>query len=493
MRFLNRTGCMAALALLVAGGAEADVTAGQVWQGMVDLSAASGGKLTATGRRQEGETLVISGIAATTAADPLGFRLNLPELRLRDMGDGRVEITAAEKATASIDAPGGIDAVGRTDLAIDQNGLRIIASGAPGDMNFTAEAVMMKIATIAPTGAQFAVTMSEGQGEARVAGTATRTVDADLGFAALSFDAASSAAKDAAGAFHATGSLSGVKLKSGAQLPEGAGTSDVAAALRAGYRMESRLRFATGNIGADLKEADGTTNIQAGLADGELTTSLGRDGMGYALATGASRAVVQLPALPVPAEVGFTGLHLSASAPVEPGETAEPFAAALKLAGLTFSEGLWGIFDPSAVLPRDPMEFVLDLAGKARLSGGLFDADSAEDGKLPAEIEALSLNELKLSALGAEIAGKGAATVTNNGAQPVPVGAGDFEVKGLNGLIDKLAGMGLLPQEEATGLRMSLALFTVPTGEDSAKSRIEADAGGNVRVNGQVLYKFPKP
>ncbi len=75
----------------------------------------------------------------------------------------------------------------------------------------------------------------------------------------------------------------------------------------------------------------------------------------------------------------------------------------------------------------------------------------------------------------------------------MPVGSVDVEISGLTALSDRLVAMKLVPQEQAMGLRMMLAMFTVPTGEDSAKSKIESDADGNVRVNGQVLYKFPKP
>lgn len=491
-RFLARTGSAAALTLFLSTAAQAGVTAGQVWQSLVDLSAASGGRLTATGQKREGDTLVVSGIGAVTAADPSALRLTVPELRLRDMGDGRVEITMAKRMSASVAAPDWAVGAGRTTVDIVQKGLSIIASGEADDMSLDAEIAEVEITTDKSAAAQFAVTATEGKGNARVAGTTTRTMDSDLTFAMMGFDVATVAETDAAGALHTTGSLNGVKLTNGLQLPAGTGGSDMAAALKAGYRITNRLRFASGNIGVDLKEADGTTNIQAGLADGDLTASLGRDGMGYALVTGASRAVLQLPALPVPAEVGLSEVRLTASGPVEPGVAAQPFAAAVKLAGLNLSEGVWGIFDPSSVLPRDPMTLVLDLAGKARLSGGLFDAATADAGTLPVELETVSLNELRLSGLGAEITGKGAATLTGGGEQPIPVGVGDFQMKGLNGLIEKLVGMSLLPQEEAMGLRMSLALFTVPTGEDSAKSRVEADADGNVRVNGQVLYKFPK-
>ena len=104
-----------------------------------------------------------------------------------------------------------------------------------------------------------------------------------------------------------------------------------------------------------------------------------------------------------------------------------------------------------------------------------------------------TLTDLTIRGLGAEVTARGHAVMDNSGAEPRPVGAADVELQGFTTLIERLAGLNLMTPEQALGLRMTLGLFTVPKGEDRASSRIEADAAGGVRVNGQVLYRFPKP
>jgi hypothetical protein len=499
MNFQARTLGAALLTLLLgAPGARADVTAAEVWQAMTGFYAAMGRTLTAAGTRQEGDTLIITDARFGAPREVAILRLDVPEVRLRELGDGRVEISASDHITATVNSPlDGRYAAG-TRLDVTKTGAKAIVSGTPGDMTFDLDAPEISVATAETQvagrtlPARVVVTLTEGKGKTRIAGSSTLTADTGMAFTAMRFDVTGTGAEDAAAPFRATGTLNGVKFTSGLLLPAGTSPADMPAALAAGYREESRLRFATGNVNTDIRDGADTSNLQAGLADGEMSAELGRDGMNLAFRTGPSRAVLQVPELPVPAEAGFAETRLALSTPVVPDAEAKPFAALFRIGDLTLSEGVWAMLDPMADLPRDPMTAIVDVAGRMKLSGSLLGNADEEDGTLPAEVEAVSLNELRLSALGAEVTGKGTATIAG-GARPIPVGAADFDMKGLNGLIGKLADMGLLPQEQAMGLRMSLALFTVPTGEDSAKSRIESDADGNVRVNGQVLYKFPKP
>lgn len=498
MNFQARTLGAVLLALLLgAPGARADVTAAEVWQAMTGFYAAMGRTLTAQGKRQDGGTLIITGAGFGAPREEAMLRLEVPELRLRELGDGRVEITASDHINTTVNAPLDGRYTAGTRLDVTTTGAKAIVSGTPGDMTFDLDAPEVSVATSASQvagralPARVVVTLTDGKGKTRITGTSTLTADTEADFAAMRFDVTGTGAGEAEAPAKVTGTLNGVTFTSGLLLPAGTSPEDMPAALAAGYKEESRLRFATGNVNVDITDGTDTSNLQAGLADGEASAALGRDGMTIAFHTGPSRAVLQMPDLPVPAEASFAETRLALSLPVAPDVAAKPFAALLKLGDLTLSEGVWAMFDPTADLPRNPMTAAVDVSGRMRLSGSLFAGLDEEDGTLPAEVEAVSLNELKLAALGAEVTGKGAATIAG-GARPIPVGAADFDLKGLGGLIGKLADIGLLPQEQAMGLRMSLALFTVPVGEDSAKSRIESDAEGNVRVNGQVLYKFPK-
>jgi hypothetical protein len=501
MRALTRPAGAALAALLMGTTAvHADVTAEEVWQSIVGYYSGIGQTLSTESKTMTGDTLVVSGVEVKGKDGDAQVSLRVPEMRFRETGDGRVEIAASEKISGRISGPRGAASAASTGVEITQTDLKVVVSGNAGDMTYDYAVPNLVVATAGAEAVgrevplSFKVTLADGRGKTRMTGTATRVLDNDAAFGTMSFEVAKPAAKDGTGAMTTTGTLRNLRAVTGVHIPDGVDLNDMEKAIAAGYRLEARMQFASGNVSSDLKEASGTTNVQAGLADGRVTLSMSQAGVATELGTGPSRVVVQVPSLPVPAEVGLDGMTTKFALPVETAGAVGPFTIVQRLTGLTLSEGIWAMFDPGAALPHDPMTFVLDLSGTMKIADNIFaDRPADKAGTLPAEVETLSLNELKLSAVGADIAGAGAGRIINGGAAPRPVGAADFEVKGLNALFDRLVAMQLVPQEQAMGMRMMMAMFTVPTGEDSAKSRIEADEAGDVRVNGQVLYKFPKP
>ena len=60
---------------------------------------------------------------------------------------------------------------------------------------------------------------------------------------------------------------------------------------------------------------------------------------------------------------------------------------------------------------------------------------------------------------------------------------------GVNGLLDTLGGMGVIPADQVTGVRMMLGLFTKPgaEGEDKLTTDLEFKEGGTVFANGQQV------
>jgi hypothetical protein len=110
----------------------------------------------------------------------------------------------------------------------------------------------------------------------------------------------------------------------------------------------------------------------------------------------------------------------------------------------------------------------------------------------PGEINSLELTQLTVKAVGAEIGASGGLTFDNAdlatfGGVPAPTGAINVTIKGVNALIDNLIAMGLLPEDQAMGARMMLAMFTRPGAEpDEVTSVIEFKDGG-LFANGQQL------
>lgn len=151
--------------------------------------------------------------------------------------------------------------------------------------------------------------------------------------------------------------------------------------------------------------------------------------------------------------------------------------------------------DPGGVLSHDPATLILDLTGTARLFFDIADpaqAAALAETDVPGEVHSVSLNDLTISAVGANVGGKGAFTFDNSDTTtipgiPRPEGKLELSASGLNGLMDNLVAMGLLPEEQAMGARMMMGLFTVPTGDDQLSTTIEVNAEGQILANGQRL------
>jgi hypothetical protein len=211
------------------------------------------------------------------------------------------------------------------------------------------------------------------------------------------------------------------------------------------------------------------------------------DGMSYGGTGDDAKIAVQISSFPLPIDLSVAQTAFNFAIPVAKGEAAQPFGLLVKFVDLEVSEGLWGMFDPAAQLPRDPATLIVDLSGAAKLLVNILDPKEAENigDQPPGELDALDINELKLSAVGAELTGNGALTFDNSAGMPKPLGAVDLQLTGANALIDKLVAMGFVPEDQAMGARMMMGLFAVPTGEDALSSKIEFKEDGGVYANGQ--------
>ena len=183
--------------------------------------------------------------------------------------------------------------------------------------------------------------------------------------------------------------------------------------------------------------------------------------------------------------------------PVIESETMQDYAANLELSDFTMSDQLWSMIDPAGQLPRDPATLRVDLDGTGRLFLDLLDPGEVEDlegrDSVPGEVESLTLNALVLELAGARLSGEGAFTFDSDdlesfGGAPAPEGTLDLRLVGGNALLENLVAMGLVPEDQASGMRMMMGLFARPgEGEDELVSRIEVTEDGQIIANGQRL------
>jgi hypothetical protein len=483
--------------LLSTTAARADLTAEDVWASWTGYYEALGMPITATSQGREGDTLVITGATMGSAMpDGSSFTATFPEVRMTEMGDGRVEVTfAAEMPVTMVQKPASGETVNMSML-LTQEGMSMIASGDPENMAYD-----MKVPTFGVSVSEMSVdgaavplkldaVMTGGTGKYQMVTAGGRAVTSEFSAEKFTLDVS---AQDPAGtgSFAMTGEFGGLSGTSNANVPEGVDMTDMNAAVKAGFSADGGFSYTSATYRIDFTDAAEQGTATVSDKGGNLTLALSQNGLSYG--GGNKDLAVSITSMQIPVPVDFTLAEaaFNLAMPVTKSDTAQPFAFLTRLVDLSVSDGIWGMIDPAGQLPHDPATLVLDVNGMGKLNVDFMDpammAPDAPPPVNPGEIEAVTLNALQLRAAGAELTGSGAATFDNSAGVPVPLGAVDLKLVGANALIDKLVAMGLLPEDQAMGARMMMGMFAVPAGDDVLTSKIEFREGGSIFANGQQI------
>ncbi len=511
---MKRAFGIAALGAVCAGPALADVTPQQVWDNLSGTMRTYGytvdSRQEAQGNDLRVTDIVMSGPLSGAGEDEMSgeFRFTISELTLTDNSDGSVDIAFPGTMPIVIDVA---DDDEEAQIRIDygQTGLEMTASGDPDDIayDYTAEELVLALAGLSgndlePEVAEaldFRVTMGPVEGSTGVAETdaGQRIVQdmrlGDLDYA-ISFEDPES---DDSGSF--SGRMTSVVSEATSLLPAGSDLTDPAMLASAGLTGSGVFTHQGGETDFTVSE-DGTTvargqlssesaSLEFEMEDGSFTYDV--SGTGNAI----DLSVQDLP-FPIVAEIAESRLALTL--PLTPAEDdgTRDAALALDLSGFTMAEEIWAIFDPTRVLPRDPATIALDLTAKVTPYVNFFDPEAIEqmedEGGMPGEVNAVTLNELRVEAVGSSLTGEGAFSFDNSavslGGPPQPEGEVTLKATGINTLVDALISMGLMAEEDAMGMRMMMAMFTVPgDAPDSVTSTIEINEQGHVLANGQRI------
>lgn len=480
--------------------ASAEVTAADVWENWQAMSAFSGQELSARSEVMMGDTLVLEGITGQSTLPEGEFSYSLDWVRMRETGDGAVEVTWAPEQVFS----GRVTAEPGEEIAFDatlaSSGMTWRVSGAPERLvqDIAIDELALTRLDIAVNGEpmpfeiDFAATGLAGSYVSEPREGDAIWTSGDLTGEGFSF------------------AMTGTDPESGADI-EAQGTGADLAATYGGTIMPLPADgnpFASGmDFEFDMTFGE-TRTVVAGVEDGaqmrmETTTEGGS--FGFAMSPerlryeGAGRGLAysmeaeDLP-FPISAAIGESAFRLVM--PIARTEEPEDFELMVALRDAMLDETIWNLFDPSSTLERGPLNLVVDLAGKGRwLVDVLAGPEALESLEGEAgELDSLSLREFELSAAGARVTGTGDFTFDNEKTEmfegfPQPEGAVDLRIAGAMTLIDKLTQMGLVPQEEAMTTRMMLAMFAVPVEgeEDTMTSRFEIGEDGVPVVNGVPL------
>ena len=478
-------GVSAAFVLLGTTALQAQVTAEEVWQNWKDLAAGYGQEVTTTGEAMQGDTLVVTGMAFTASAPDAKVTGSLDEVRFREMGDGRVEITMSPRYPIAMELTDGGETVA-INLEMTHQNLRMVAGGSADSTSydFTADRVDFATTGVSRDGEAMPVkggmalggfggnyVVTRGSGDAIDLTSTINAGDLTVTVAATDHNSGGDIAFDL--------SMAGLAAQTSGNFGAMMQIERLDEALAAGLATAFGLTY--GAVAMDMRvvEYGEETTVNAKAAGGSIGGSIDRTRLAYRGGANGVDVKVTGGDMPLPeVTVSYTEAGFDLSVPVGKGDAPQDFGLSVALRDLAVSDGLWSMFDPMGNLPRDPATLVIDAKGAATLTADLFDPDAMSFGP-PGMIESLSVPTILVKLIGAELTGDGALTFDNTdletfGGVPAPTGTINLQLVGANALIDKLVAIGMIPEDQAMGARMMMGMFARPgNGPDTLTSTIE--------------------
>lgn len=164
--------------------------------------------------------------------------------------------------------------------------------------------------------------------------------------------------------------------------------------------------------------------------------------------------------------------------------TPEDFRFELRLQEYSLSDAVWALFDPGAVVVRDPFNVAIDISALGTLLVPIGEDQMSDE---TVQLENVTINEFLLSGGGAEITADGTADMDMSRMPPLADGEFTITAKGLIELTSAVAKLGVVPPEALFGVRGALGAFAKAVGEDHFVSEIKVNPDGTITANGLAL------
>lgn len=480
-------GASALAVLLSSTAVNAQVTAEQVWENWLGLATGAGQTLETESVEREGDTLVVTGMEITQEEEGVTVYGSLDEVRFRDMGDGKVEVTMSPVYPLTITTDDGESGPVEVNLEISQPNLRMIAGGTPDSTSydFSADSVGIATTSVVEGGVavpvKFSMTMNTLTGNYVVTQKPADTVALESAIDVGSMSVILSASDAETGSdVQLNAAVSQFSMSTGGSFAEVMATQDLAAALTAG--LAANVLVAYGPISYDMSvlENGENTSVKGKADSGSLGLTM--DKLALAYKGGAKGVEVLLSGAQIPfpeVALRYAETAFDLVMPLSKADAPQDFRMGVTLRDLTVSDEIWAMVDPMANLPRDPATLVIDARGKATLTSDIMDEAAMNSGLPPGQLESFDLPALQLKIAGAELTGNGALTFDNTDltsfdGMPAPTGTVTLNLTGGNTLLDKLVAMGMIPEDQAMGARMMMGMFARPgNGPDTLTSTLE--------------------
>ncbi|MDA8585381.1 DUF2125 domain-containing protein [Rhodobacteraceae bacterium] len=487
---------------LLAGPALADLTAEEVLADQLNQMSIYGLNAQALSERRSGNVLTVDGLTATAEipGEDVSIAMTMGGAIYTEQGDGSVLVTYPDEIPLNVLVTGieGEDDV-TIDMTIRQAGTQSLVTGSPEQFRYEYTSQTATVSDFVISGPEEAANLKldvsvdfvNFQSVMNIASGDIRPYDLEMSLGLINM-LISGSEVDSDEEMNLSFDVSDLVAKYAGTLSEQSLMDSFATTIEKGNTMAGTLSHGTASYVFDVETPDGQVEGSANMASADYDFSMDENGLDYGGVTKSTTITVGGSAIPLPpmtfqmAEYGGRF-----KLPVVPGEDPQDFAMALSLVDVVVDPFLWSMFDPTEQLPRDPATVVVDMSGELVMLQDVFDPEFAEtmgQNGPPGQINALDVNQIKVSLAGAELTGDGALTFNNDTGLPVPAGIVNIALKGGNTLLDTLVGMGLLPEEQAMGARMMSGLFARPgTGPDTLVSTIEMNEDGSILANGQRI------
>ncbi len=180
-------------------------------------------------------------------------------------------------------------------------------------------------------------------------------------------------------------------------------------------------------------------------------------------------------------------IHLST--PTVDHGSFETANAEIAMRNVVVSESIYSMFDPAQNITRSPVNVVANLSANVQPNVDWANPEASFSGN-PADVGAvqdITINEVLITAGGAEITAEGGATIDNSMGFPFPTGKVTITAGGVQALVNGLVAMGLIPQDQAgMAMGMMMAFARPGANADEFISDIEFSPQG-VTANGIPL------
>ena len=486
-------------ALLGSTAVYADVTAQQVWDDWkANMGMYGEAGVTIGSEVASGGTVTVTDLGLDSAMDGGSIKGNLASLVLTENGDGTVSVTMSEDYpmtfTNTVD---GVETI--VTVALKQTGMSMTVSGTQEEMTYEIAATtygvmldsVMEAGVEVP--AEFGITLNNLAGSYVSTPGDLRNIDYVVG--AESADVAIAMTDAETGtAVNFSGKINDLATTANMTLPMDA--VDPQAMFAAGMAIAGGYTFGASSYVFSASDPEtGDTSGTGTALSGSTDFSFDKAAMAYDTTAQGLNIELTSAAMPFPLKLSAAEVGLGLLFPLAKSTEPVDWASYLNLTDLSVNDEIWAMIDAGNVLPHDPATVVLDLTGTATMQFDVLDpAQQAQmdAGAVPGELNSVVINDLTVKIAGAEVTGTGAFTFDNTDmttipGMPRPEGSLHLNINGVNGLLDKLVGMGLIPEDQAMMPRMMMGMFATVVGEDQLTSKIEIDAAGGIFANGQQI------